>query len=81
MIEKKKKAQLKNINIFYKNKHVLKDINLEIYSRSVTALIGSSGCGKSTLLRCFNRMNDFVNDCKISGELLIDSHDIYINQK
>ena len=77
MKERKIKARVTNLNVFYKNKHVLKDTSLDIYSKSVTALIGASGCGKSTLLRCFNRMNDFVQDCKVSGKLFIDDYNIY----
>ncbi|KYH12765.1 phosphate ABC transporter ATP-binding protein PstB [Neorickettsia sp. 179522] len=76
-LDKKIKASVKNLNVFYKAKHVLKDINFDIYSKSVTSLIGSSGCGKTTLLRCFNRMNDFFDDCRITGELLIDNYNIY----
>ncbi|AHX11698.1 phosphate ABC transporter, ATP-binding protein [Neorickettsia helminthoeca str. Oregon] len=74
--DKKIKASIRNLNVFYRAKQVLKDVNLDIYSKSVTSLIGSSGCGKSTLLRCFNRMNDFVDDCKVTGEIIIDNHNI-----
>ena len=55
--------EIKDINLFYGTKHVLKDVNMSIYKNKVTAFIGPSGCGKSTLLRCFNRMNDFIDDC------------------
>lgn len=75
--DKKIKASVKHLNLFYKSKHVLKDVTLDIYSKSVTSFIGSSGCGKTTLLRCFNRMNDFVDDCRITGEISIDNHNIY----
>jgi len=61
--------KVKNLNLSYGDKHVLKDINLEIYKNKVTAFIGSSGCGKSTLLRCFNRMNDLIEDVRTTGEI------------
>ncbi len=65
------------LNLFYGNKQVLQDIALEIPRQRVTAFIGPSGCGKSTLLRCFNRMNDLVEDCRIEGEILLDGQNIY----
>lgn len=61
--------KVKNLNLSYGDKHVLKDINLEIYKNKVTAFIGPSGCGKSTLLRCFNRMNDLIDDVRTTGEI------------
>lgn len=61
--------KVKNLNLSYGDKHVLKDINLEIYKNKVTAFIGPSGCGKSTLLRCFNRMNDLIEDVRTTGEI------------
>lgn len=61
---------IKNVNLYYGDKHVLKDVNLEIYEKQVTAFIGPSGCGKSTLLRCLDRMNDLIDDCKVEGEIL-----------
>lgn len=65
-----------NVNLSYGNKQVLFNINLEIYKNEVTAFIGPSGCGKSTLLRCFNRMNDLIDDCKIDGTILYNGMDI-----
>ncbi|WP_333023148.1 phosphate ABC transporter ATP-binding protein PstB [Wolbachia endosymbiont of Pentidionis agamae] len=65
-------AYAENLNLWYSDKQILFDINLNIYKRQVTTLIGSSGCGKSTFLRCFNRMNDYVDGCKVSGKLNID---------
>jgi phosphate transport system ATP-binding protein len=62
----------RNLNLWYHEKHALQDISMEIEKKKVTALIGPSGCGKSTLLRCFNRMNDLINQVKITGELLLD---------
>src|SRR5690606_15592060 len=58
-------------------KHILKDINLEISPNSVTAFIGPSGCGKSTFLRLFNRMNDYIEEFRKEGNILIDNVDIY----
>jgi phosphate transport system ATP-binding protein len=55
----------------------LHDVDIDIYSKSVTAFIGPSGCGKSTFLRCINRMNDTIENCKIKGSLLVDGQDIY----
>lgn len=68
--------EIKDINLFYGTKHVLKDVNMSIYKNKVTAFIGPSGCGKSTLLRCFNRMNDFIDDCKITGSLKYHDEEI-----
>lgn len=67
---------IKNLELFYGEKKVLKNINLEIFHNKVTAFIGPSGCGKSSLLRCLNRMNDLVDNCKIDGEILFKNDDI-----
>jgi phosphate transport system ATP-binding protein len=64
-------------NVFYGDKHALKSVNLEINAHEVTALIGPSGCGKSTFLRCLNRMNDLIEGARVTGEILLDGHDIY----
>ncbi|MDD4483640.1 MAG: phosphate ABC transporter ATP-binding protein PstB [Methanoregula sp.] len=66
----------KNLNLWYHEKHALQDITMEIEPKKTTALIGPSGCGKSTLLRCFNRMNDLINQVKIEGELCLDGCNI-----
>jgi len=68
---------VKNLNLYYGDKQALDEINLSIPRQRVTAFIGPSGCGKSTLLRCFNRMNDLVDGCVISGLIEIDGMDIY----
>ena len=68
--------KVKKVNLFYGEKHVLKNIDIDIYENKVTAFIGPSGCGKSTLLRCFDRMNDLIDNCKIEGEILYNSEDI-----
>ena len=71
------KLEVKNGNLFYGEKHALKDINICIDSNAVTAFIGPSGCGKSSLLRCFNRMNDLIENARTEGEFLLDGQDIY----
>jgi phosphate transport system ATP-binding protein len=69
--------QAKNINVFYGQTHVLKDVSMEVKPNSVTAFIGPSGCGKSTFIRLFNRMNDYIEGFRKTGEILIDGKDIY----
>ncbi len=69
-------VDVKNLNFYYGNKHVLKDINIKIKRNSVTALIGPSGCGKTTLLRCFNRMHDLYRGNRYEGEILFNGVDI-----
>lgn len=67
--EKQVTFKIENVNLNYGEKHVLKDINLDLYHNKVTAFIGPSGCGKSTLLRCLNRMNDLIANCKVTGSI------------
>jgi phosphate transport system ATP-binding protein len=69
--------QVKDLRLAYGEKEALHGINLDIPKKRVTAFIGPSGCGKSTLLRCFNRMNDLVDDCNISGQILLDGNNIF----
>ena len=69
--------KIENLNLYYGNNHALKDVNLSIPKNEITAFIGPSGCGKSTLLRTLNRMNDLIEDCKISGSVIINDEDIY----
>lgn len=66
-----------NLNLWYGEKHALKNINLEIPEKMITALIGPSGCGKSTFIRCINRMNDLVEGVRVEGEVLYDGLNIY----
>ena len=66
----------RNLNLFYGDKQALKNINIKIYKNKVTAFIGPSGCGKSTFLRCFDRMNDLIDDCRVEGEILYQGIDI-----
>ncbi len=69
--------ETRGLDLYYGQTHALKNITMQIPTQRVTAFIGPSGCGKSTLLRCFNRMNDLVDTCRIDGEILIDGEDIY----
>jgi phosphate transport system ATP-binding protein len=69
--------QVEHLNLFYGEKQALKDVNLRIPEKKVTAFIGPSGCGKSTLLRCFNRMNDLVDGCRIEGEIRLRGKNIF----
>ena len=71
------KFEIENLNLFYGDFHALKDINMKIPEREITAFIGPSGCGKSTFLKTLNRMNDLVEGCKIEGTVLLDGEDIY----
>jgi phosphate transport system ATP-binding protein len=65
------------LNLYYGDKHALKDISMGIEANTITAFIGPSGCGKSTFLRCFNRMNDLIEGVRIEGTALLDGEDIY----
>ncbi len=71
------KVEAKNVNVYYGPDHVLRDVSLNIKKHTVTAFIGPSGCGKSTFLRCFNRMNDLIDNVRITGEILIEGANIY----
>ncbi len=68
---------IKNMDLYYGDFHALKDIDLDIPTGKITAFIGPSGCGKSTLLKSLNRMNDLVECCKITGDILLDGENIY----
>lgn len=71
------KLQIKNLSAWYENHQVLKNINMDIYKNTVTAIIGPSGCGKSTLIRCINRLHEVVPNTKIYGEIFLDGKNIY----
>ena len=71
------KLEVKNLNLYYDQKRALNNVSLSIPEKKVTAFIGPSGCGKSTLLRCFNRMNDLVDSCRVEGQILMDGNNIY----
>ncbi|MBL4802355.1 MAG: phosphate ABC transporter ATP-binding protein [Emcibacter sp.] len=66
-----------NVNIYYDDTHAIKDVNLDIPPKAVTALIGPSGCGKSTFLRSINRMNDTIPSCRMTGQITLYGDDIY----
>lgn len=71
------KISARNLNLYYGENHALKDINMDIKKNAVTALIGPSGCGKSTFLKSLNRMNDLVENVRITGEVTLDNENIY----
>ena len=73
------KFDVKNLNLYYGEYHALKNVNMEIPEKQITAFIGPSGCGKSTFLKTLNRMNDLVEGCKITGDIKLDGEDIYGN--
>lgn len=74
----KPKAEVKNLNFYYGSGHALKNINLVLLDKKVTALIGPSGCGKTTLLRCFNRMHDLYPGNRYEGEIILDRDGVNI---
>jgi phosphate transport system ATP-binding protein len=74
------KMTARKVNLWYGEKQALFDVNLDIFGRSVTALIGPSGCGKSTFLRCLDRMNDVIDGVRIKGDITLDGQDIYAPQ-
>ena len=76
-METKIKLSVKDLNLYYGDNHALKNVSMDIYENKVTAFIGPSGCGKSTFLKTLNRMNDLVDDVKITGKVLLDGDDIY----
>jgi len=71
------KIVAKDLNLYYGDFHALKNLNISIKEKRITALIGPSGCGKSTFLKTMNRMNDLIENCKITGEIIIDGKNIY----
>ena len=73
------KFTVRNMDLFYGGFQALKSINLDMPANEITAFIGPSGCGKSTFLKSLNRMNDLVEDCRITGDVRLDGEDIYGN--
>ncbi|SFK76309.1 phosphate ABC transporter ATP-binding protein, PhoT family [Celeribacter marinus] len=71
------KISAKGVQVYYADTHAIKDVDVEIKDKTVTAFIGPSGCGKSTFLRTLNRMNDTIDICRVTGEILLDGEDIY----
>ncbi|MCE2509482.1 MAG: phosphate ABC transporter ATP-binding protein [Alphaproteobacteria bacterium] len=71
------KMSTRKLNVFYGDKQALTNVDLDILKNEVTALIGPSGCGKSTFLRCLNRMNDTIENCRVTGTVVLDGQDVY----
>ncbi len=71
------KISARGVQVYYGDTHAIKDVDVEIADKTVTAFIGPSGCGKSTFLRCINRMNDTIDSARVMGDILIDNEDIY----
>lgn len=71
------KMSVKDLDLYYGQKQALKNINMDIHSNAITALIGPSGCGKSTFLKTLNRMNDLIDNVRITGEVTLDGEDIF----
>ena len=71
------KFEVKNMDLYYGSFHALKNINIAIPEKEITAFIGPSGCGKSTFLKTLNRMNDLVDGCRVEGKVILDGEDIY----
>ena len=71
------KFKISSLDLYYNDFQALKNVNLTIEAKRITAFIGPSGCGKSTLLKTLNRMNDLVEGCRVEGKVLLDNEDIY----
>ena len=71
------KIAARGVQVYYGTNHAIKDVDVDIQDKMVTAFIGPSGCGKSTFLRCLNRMNDTIDICRVSGDIHLDGEDIY----
>jgi len=71
------KISARDVQVHYGTNHAIKDLDVDILDKTVTAFIGPSGCGKSTFLRCLNRMNDTIAGCKVSGQIKLEGEDIY----
>jgi phosphate transport system ATP-binding protein len=71
------KISARNVQVHYGTTHAIKDLNVDILDKTVTAFIGPSGCGKSTFLRCLNRMNDTIDSCRVTGQIMMDGANIY----
>lgn len=67
----------RNVNVYYGDKQAIRNVSIDIGCNEVLAMIGPSGCGKSTFLRCLNRMNDTIDSCRVTGEILFDGKNIY----
>jgi len=67
----------RDVNVYYGDKHALQNVSIDVGRNEVLAMIGPSGCGKSTFLRCLNRMNDTIDTCRVSGDILLDDFNVY----
>ena len=76
-MENEVKISARGVRVYYEDKQAIKNVDVKIQDKTVTAFIGPSGCGKSTFLRCLNRMNDTISICRVEGEILIDGQNIY----
>ena len=76
-VEDAPKIRASGVNVSYNGNQAIKNVNLDIRSKAVTALIGPSGCGKTTFLRCINRMNDLIEGCDVTGNITLDNEDVY----
>lgn len=77
MLDTEAKFSARNVQVYYGDTHAIKDVDVDIADKTVTAFIGPSGCGKSTFLRCLNRMNDTIESARIEGDILLDGENIY----
>src|SRR6056297_3006171 len=75
--QKEIKFSARNVQVYYGDTHAIKDVDVDLEDKTVTAFIGPSGCGKSTFLRCLNRMNDTIDICRVQGDIRLDGEDIY----
>src|SRR5436190_24353681 len=73
----KSHISVQNLNVYYGERHALKNINIDIPKNAITAIIGPSGCGKTTLLKCFNRLIDVSEGTKVDGQVLVDGENIF----
>jgi phosphate transport system ATP-binding protein len=71
------KMKAKGVDVWYGDVHAVRSVDLDIFADEVTALIGPSGCGKSTILRCYNRMNDTIPGCRVTGDILLENEPVY----
>jgi phosphate transport system ATP-binding protein len=75
------RMSMRNVNVYYADKQAIFDVSLDIGTNEVIAMIGPSGCGKSTFIRCLNRMNDTIENCRVTGEIELDNTSIYRNKQ
>jgi phosphate transport system ATP-binding protein len=71
------KIEISKLNVHFDDNHALRDVDISLEEKKITAIIGPSGCGKSTFIRCINRMNDLIPKCRVDGKVIIDGEDIY----